>query len=334
MDPYAITADVDAADIDATVRILSGDIALDDGPIVSRNLHHPDILRAGAWLQAELGAIDRLSVRTEPFRVSGQGVVYEPVYNVIADLPGTEDLPYIVIGAHYDSIASFDEDWTDPSTQPAPGADDDGSGVAAVVAIARALAAYEPGYRHPIRFVLFSGEEEGLLGSFAHVETLADPVDAMIQLDSIGYKAGNDELLWYTYDEQSAALATTFGLFAAGTGTPLVLHDIDAGLIGGDARSDHYPFWQAGIPAVHMAAFPLSPDYHTMNDVADTIDPVYTRDVAALAGAWVANLAEPNPAVVAEEPGGCGCNGAGAKGSVGGAVVILLAARRRRPNGG
>lgn len=310
MDPSALVSELDDRAIDATIRTLSGDIPAADGPILSRDIHHPDILRAGAWLQDRLQAIDGLAVRPEPFAITGEGTLAGPLYNIIADLPGPEGAPYIVVGAHYDSIASLDPGWTDPAADPAPGAEDDASGDAAILAIAEALAAWEPGYQHPIRFVLFSAEEEGLLGSQAHVEGLTDEVAAMIELDSIGTNAGASGLLWYTYDDQSADLADQFGVFAATTGTPLVPNAVDADLIGGDARSDHWPFWEAGIPALHLASFPLSPDYHTMGDLADTVDPVYTRDVAALTGAWVADLAGPNEAVAEPDPRGCGCEGA------------------------
>lgn len=314
---------VDADAIQADVATLSGVDLVDGAPIVSRDLHHPDLARARDWLVGRLSAIDGLEVRVEDVDVDVPGAL-PGVQNVIAELPGDPDQPWIVIGAHYDSIASFDDGWTDPAAMAAPGADDDASGVAALLALAEVFAADPRGFVHPIRFVVFSAEEYGLVGSRAHVAALDAPVAAMIQLDPIGYDPGDAAWLWVVRDEGSGALAD--GLQAAVTraeaGVDVVI--IDAEDIGGDARSDHHPFWEAGIPALHLASFPQPPTYHTMADTLDVVDPTYTREVAIGVGELVATLAEPR---AAEGPAGCGC----ATGGVGWAPWILgVAAMRRR----
>ena len=75
--------------------------------------------------------------------------------NIEAILPGEKN-DSIIVCAHYDSVPS------------SPGADDNGSGTSAVLAIAKALSNFKVKLTYTIRFVLFSGEEEGLLGSFSY----------------------------------------------------------------------------------------------------------------------------------------------------------------------
>ena len=319
----AISADA----IEADVAVLSGEVPLADGPIVSRDLHHPDLARAQAWLVDRAGAIDGLVVRTEPFDVDVAGAL-PGVANVIAELPGDPDQPWIVVGAHYDSIASFDDAWEDPTTQPAPGADDDASGAAALLALASALAADANGFRHPIRFVWFSAEEYGLLGSVAHVAGLDAPVAAMIQLDPVGYDPGDAAYLWVVRDETSGPLGDRFAAAATDAGAGVDVVVIDAEDIGGDARSDHHPFWEAGIPALHLASFPQPPTYHTMGDTLDNVDPTFTHEVAVAVGQLVVDLAEPR---TAEAPAGCGCDAAGAPWGPLLPLGGLVARRRRRP---
>lgn len=110
--------------------------------------------------------------------------------NVVGEIPGSRDPnKIVVIGAHYDSINAVDG-----PNGPAPGADDNASGVAGVLEAARALRAAGP-YQHTLRFVLFSGEEQGLVGSvLASNEALAngEEILAMFNLDMIAYRAPGD----------------------------------------------------------------------------------------------------------------------------------------------
>ncbi len=307
MTPVEIVAPITAADLETDVRWLSGEDALSDGPIVSRDLHHPDLARARDVLHERLSALPGMVVREEPFTVDGVPGALPGVANLVADLPGKDpSAPMLVIGAHYDSIASFDDGWTDPATMAAPGADDDASGVAVVLAIAGALAGYEPGFERPVRFVLFSAEEYGLLGSFAHVDALAEPVDAMIQMDPVGYDPGDRAWLWVTHDEPSVALGDAFEATAIASGAVLTVNPVDAADIGGDERSDHYPFWAAGIPALHLASFPQPPTYHTMGDTMANVDVTFTREVAVAVGAFAAERAGP----LEPEPRGCATSAA------------------------
>jgi hypothetical protein len=113
-----------------------------------------------------------------------------PVVNILATLPGTSDPERIyVIGGHYDSINGDGAD----GERPAPGANDDASGTAAVLEACRLLCGRE--FAATIVFCAYDGEEQGLLGSKAHAEALAAAgamVDGMITNDIVGNTMGMD----------------------------------------------------------------------------------------------------------------------------------------------
>ena len=286
------------------IRILSGEVPVDGAPIRSRNIHHPDHRRARAWLRTELEAIDGLMVWDESFDAEGE----TGLGNLVADLPGAiPTTPWIIVGAHFDSTASRTPDWR-AETDPAPGADDDASGVSAVLAIAELLASEL--HEGNVRFVLFDAEEEGLIGSDLHAAAYGEAdIALMLSLDPIGHNPGDAGYLWVSYDprwpDASEALVAT----GDALGTPLVLQPIDGALLGANSqRSDHAPFWNAGHPALHLASFPQPPDYHEVSDTLDVVDTAFTAEVAALVHAHVSALAV--PVTVADEPvparSGCG----------------------------
>ena len=204
--------------------------------------------------------------------------------NVIGDRPGgifTEEPPpggvgssdmrgggeprdVVLVTAHLDSI-----NLTGPA-EPAPGADDNASGSAGVLALARALG------DHPtaldLRMILFGGEEEGLFGSLRYVAALpADErarVRAVVNMDMIGCRNTPDAGVLL----EGAAVSQDVldGLArAAATYTDLAVQvSLDP------FNSDHVPFIDAGIPAVLTieAADATNPRPHTADDTVDTVD--------------------------------------------------------------
>ncbi len=223
-------------------------------------------------------------VQSQPVDLNG---VDSP--NLYVEVPGTECADRtIVIGAHYDS-----------AHPTGPGADDNASGVAGTLELARALA------DHPlpvtVRFATWSYEEVGDVGSFAMAEQMAadgEQVVGAISLEMIGFtKPDTDPLtgLPSTYlgmisDPTSAPLARTFAA-AAYTYTPefpAFGAVIDPNVLPDILRSDHAAFLASGYPALmatDTANF-RNPNYHQPTDTVDTIDPDFleasTR--AALAG--------------------------------------------------
>ncbi|TNE92400.1 MAG: Zn-dependent exopeptidase M28 [Deltaproteobacteria bacterium] len=324
LDPTAIRDAVSEDRLLADMRELTGVDPLSDGTrIVSRSVSHPDIAVAEDWLFAAFSAIDGLTVTREPFAHSGP----EPVANIVAELPGADPaLAPMVVMAHYDSTASLDEGWQ-ATTDPAPGADDDASGIAAILEIARVLASWEPGFARTVRFVGFSAEEVGLVGSTAHVANLDAPVHLALALDPVGHNPGDSDILWFSYDGRWVDEADALEALAEEI-SELSVTGVDEELFGGDARSDHYPFWQAGMPALHIGTFPLPPSYHTVEDTLAAVDPTFLFEVTVLVAARAAEEAEPLPE---EQPGGCACDAVGPASWLVW-VIAPLAWRRRRPS--
>jgi hypothetical protein len=163
--------------------------------------------------------------------------------NVIAGKPGAGPAPrHVVIAtAHLDSV-----NHEGGASAPAPGADDNGSGCAAVIDMARAFRA-EP-HAHDLRFVLFGGEEQGLFGSRHFVQSLSPQerarIHAVVNMDMVG----NTNVAPLTVLLEGAALSQQVidALSeAASTYTGL---EIETSLH--PFNSDHVPFIDAGIPAV------------------------------------------------------------------------------------
>ena len=116
------------------------------------------------------------------------------VVNVLAWLPGRDTSRVIVIGGHYDSCVCTNDRWD--ITSDAPGADDDGSGTSAVVELARVFSQRHPkGLDATIIFALYSGEEQGLLGSTPLAKRLHDSgytVATAITTDNVGNVVADD----------------------------------------------------------------------------------------------------------------------------------------------
>lgn len=179
--------------------------------------------------------------------------------------PGEE---YIVIGAHYDHLGLGEQDSLAPSLagQVHPGADDNASGTAGVLELARLFAARRGSLQRSVVFLAFSGEELGLLGSNYYVSHPLKPLDkavAMINMDMIG-RVRNGKL------------------YVGGVGTgsnlkPLVeeaakqsAFQLDYSAGGYDA-SDHTSFAAKQVPVLFFFSG-LHGDYHKPSDTWDKID--------------------------------------------------------------
>jgi hypothetical protein len=173
-------------------------------------------------------------------------------YNVVAQKTGTTPGGgVLVVGAHYDSTGT-------------PGADDDASGVAGVLAIAKALAPYS--FANTIVFGLFDREEQGLYGSTAYVQGLGlgAPVVGMVQLDMIAYGSTAAARIYAGATTAAWDLGLAQSLQLWGGVTPAF-----SGVLN---RSDHAPFLTAGYPAALVIEqdWASNPCYHTACDSVDT----------------------------------------------------------------
>ncbi|CUS79049.1 M28 family peptidase [Candidatus Kryptonium thompsonii] len=239
---------------------------------------------ARRWIKSELERYSResggrLKVEFDEFIAPAGPRVPKPtkMANVIATLPGKiyKDKVYIV-SAHYDSRAGDALD----STGFAPGANDDGSGTAAVLELARVLSKYE--FDFTIMFVLFAGEEQGLLGSRHLAKKLKDSgivVLGVLNNDIIGNTEGGNgivdntrvrvfsEGLPISRDENMLRLITQVGLENDSPSRQLAryfkevaeryLDNFQIELIFRRDRflrgGDHTPFNEQGFPAVRIS---------------------------------------------------------------------------------
>jgi Zn-dependent M28 family amino/carboxypeptidase len=200
--------------------------------------------------------------------------------NVVAEIRGRE-LPdeFVVLGAHLDS-------W-DLGT----GALDNGCNAALVIAAARAIHDAGVTPRRTIRFVLFSGEEEGMLGSRAYVKTHAAELDrtrAMMAIDS-----GVGRITGFSLSGRTDVAATLPRALAA-----VAALDATALSLEGDLGTDNVDFLLQGVPTLVASQEPATymENYHAASDTLDKVDLRELTLHVAIAAATVvgiADLAEP-----------------------------------------
>ena len=208
------------------------------------------------------------------------------VHNVAAYLAG-KTKEYVVIGAHYDHLGLGDEHSLAPNQLGTihPGADDNASGTAGVIELARWFSK-QPRPERGILFLTFAGEELGLLGSnwyVNHPELPAENAVAMINLDMIGRIRDGKVFV------SGAATGTTLGKLLDQLKPPAPLHIDESGKNSGtnmNDASDHASFASKQIPVLFFFSG-LHADYHKPGDTADKIDSVdaaklldYVADVA------------------------------------------------------
>ena len=203
-----------------------------------------------------------------------------PTQNVVALVRGSDAAlagEYIVVGAHFDHLGRSAASALDPDSAEAirNGADDNASGTAAVMELARLLSRRAP--RRSVVFVTFSGEELGLLGSQRFVERPPVPIDrvvAMLNFDMVG-RLRNDRLIVYGV-ETATEMRALVDSAAAGTGLDV------RGVGDGFGPSDHSSFYARGIPVLHFFT-DLHEDYHRATDDADKVSAAGIGRVVSMA---------------------------------------------------
>jgi hypothetical protein len=190
------------------------------------------------------------------------------VNNVLAYLPGKSD-EYVILGAHYDHLGRGNYDSLAPSQigQIHPGADDNASGTAGVLELARLLSPMKGQLQRGILFASFAGEELGLLGSAHWVQEPTLPLDkavAMLNMDMIG-RIKDDKLYIGGVGTGSTLKAA---VEQAQTGANFKIEYSP----GGYSASDHTSFVSKKIPVLFFFSG-LHSDYHKPSDTWDKIDP-------------------------------------------------------------
>lgn len=203
-----------------------------------------------------------------------------PTRNVVAFLRGRDPAlrgQVIVVGAHLDHLGRSTAGALDPEAQDAirNGADDNASGSAAVLELARMLAARPT--RRSVLFLNFSGEELGLLGSQYFVEHSPVPVDSMVVMlnfDMVGRLRG-DNLIVY-----GVATAGELPVLLDSANAPVKLNVRGVG--DGFGPSDHSSFYMKNMPVLHFFT-DLHPQYHRSTDDVSLINAAGVARVVTLA---------------------------------------------------
>ena len=287
----------------------------DERRIVSRHVAHPGNPRAVAALATEFEKLGngRLTVSLHQFTHRGRAL-----HNIEAELVGESEKEFVLVTAHLDSTAAKSLPYNEAVDQ-APGADDDASGIAAVLTLAERMLALTAGARlaRTIRFVLFNAEEEGLVGSRAYARlqhALEAKIIGVFQLDMIGFNRSARNF-WELHagfapsravEEQSEILAELVRTLAPRVSPNLSRaqvypKDEQDELDPADGRSDHTSFQTYGRPAIciseNLFAGPGDTPadeneyYHDPDDVSDHIDMDYAADITRAVGAAVETVA-------------------------------------------
>lgn len=280
---------VDPARLRRHVEVLANEV----GP---RDAGHPESLALAAdYLLREFSAAGA-AAEFQDFEVRGVGY-----RNVVARL-GAAAGPLVIVGAHYDAMGEFG---------PNPGADDNASGTAGLVELARVLAAGSP--RIGVELVAYANEEPPYfasrsMGSAVHAERLVAAgrlPEAMICFEMIGYFSekqpwpawllvwlypdhGNFAMISGRFADRHLAAKVKAGFRARGE---LQAETWVGPFIDGMDASDHRNYWAAGIPALMIGDTSIlrNPHYHTAGDRPETLDyPKMAMVVEGVANALLA----------------------------------------------
>ncbi len=271
-------------DMRSTVETLAGSIG-------DRNyIFYRQLCAAADFIESALNRTG-LSVNRQPFIVDDK-----TFYNIEAEKEGVQSPQKIlIIGAHYDSAVA------------SPGANDNGSGIAALLALARAIALADPPVT--VRFVAFANEESPFfwtkqMGSYRYAERCkdrAEAITAMLSLETIGYYADRTGSQHYMFPLGLFYPSRgNFIAFVSNLSSRSLLNTVIASFrrqvqfpsegaalpwfVPGVFWSDHWPFWKMGYKALMITDTALFryPYYHTPEDTPDKID--YDRMARVVAG--------------------------------------------------
>ncbi|MGK0358518.1 MAG: Zn-dependent M28 family amino/carboxypeptidase [Bradymonadia bacterium] len=276
------TAEVQAREPQTPVARLTQSVNALAQTIGPRCIETPKALaQAEQWVAAQLKRATGLAVTRLPYRVGAVEVA-----NIEVVIPGTDPkAPAVVLGAHYDSVRTT------------PGADDNASGVAALIEIARHLKART--LKRTVRLVGFVNEEPpyfktdamGSLVYAKHLKGKGVAVHAMIALDMLGYyddTPGSQKyppVIGRFYPKTANFVAFVGDMKAApmiqgakaafSEAVPFPVESIAAPrFVEGIDFSDHWSFWQQGYPGFMITdtAFFRSAHYHQPTDTPATLD--------------------------------------------------------------
>jgi hypothetical protein len=218
---------------------------------------------------------------------------YTDFRNIVAIQNGIDSSGYYLICAHCDSITGLAS-----SGGPAPGADDNGSGTAAVLECARILSHRQ--FKYPIRYIAFGAEEEGLIGSAAYANAAynsGDTIFGVINLDMIAWDAPpylNVDCIVQDSWAEWLVDAMVEKNIAYNIGLDTVRKIINSSIWQSDHSSFRNRGYSAllGIEQLNTSYYPYNPYYHTIGDTLSTLNmPLFTK-FTQLSLATIAELAQ------------------------------------------
>jgi hypothetical protein len=203
------------------------------------------------------------------------------IKNVVGMLPGRDSSRTLVVGAHYDHLGMGNENSLAPDQHVAHvGADDNASGTAAMMGVARRIAARPKPPEHTMVFVAFTGEESGLLGSGHFVGDPPRPletVETMLNMDMVGRLRDNKLSVMGvgTASEFPALVKNANAALASGK---FDIHTSEDGY----GPSDHSSFYKKNVPVLFLFTGAHA-DYHKPSDTWDKINAKGLERVSAFA---------------------------------------------------
>jgi hypothetical protein len=269
---------------DSLVTMIRRLSILDSDPLTCRTrftYREAELAESADFLADRLQRYTGNAVQRRHFTVSDAESTYT-AENIVGYIAGTgQSGGRMLITAHFDATASRSPGWdTAWTTMPAPGADDNATGVAALMEVARIIDYNELPF--DVEFVLFSAEELGKLGSIEYLvgcdADCADSILGVINLDMLGYRTGGelDGTIMANYRSGWLSELMFLQMQAPGGDAP-TLREIKPG----PSNWDHASFWEHDPPisAVTIAE-PLGgefgtilyPHYHTVKDTLENVD--------------------------------------------------------------
>jgi leucyl aminopeptidase len=205
-------------------------------------------------------------------------------YNVIATLEGNSYPDSVcIIGGHYDNILSTGDPFS-----IVPGANDNASGVAAALEIARVMKKNNYLPRNTIKFIAFGAEELGLLGSYdlsGKSKLNNEKIKMMLNNDMIAYQPGTNQSDWIVniidYDNshdlriEAEQMCSRFTVLNFNNDTTY------------NKQSDSYPFFTYGYKALFFFSNYVDPNYHSLNDIVGNCNFEYCREIVKISCAML-----------------------------------------------
>ena len=234
----------------------------------SRWSYSPNIEHVSEWIHEQFTAMGYAGAdgpRFQPFSMPGSDGIHQR--NVLCG-PADGEGEFILVCAHYDSISE------DPETN-APGADDNASGVAVLLELARILKDLE--LKRGVLLAAFGGEEQGLYGSAGCADIAQEaqwPIVSVINLDMVAYQGvSKPGHIVVEYDQGNRnpandAAAKAFGLMMAQAAADYTTLEVEHTDIW---NSDYMPFEEKGYACIGVYEATDNPDYHKSTDTIDKI---------------------------------------------------------------